>query len=364
MNPSPFSEVLKYVLTDEDRKTKSEEMSAKVLERQQLKLKAKRVAESYSSTIKLADQEIEDIAALLEAGSEMRPVDCEWRPDWLTKEMVAIRLDTFEEFRRRAMTPGERQRDLYDYEPETLPTPASEEAATEQASEEDSGTPIKKEFSKEEIERIGGFYCADKISYGKPVKLCYVEDSPFVIVGIGAGHVSVDAWPALPIANVNIEETFYYSDAPEPFTYQNLKVNCGSAKKPDWWVLVGPEITFTIKPDVEAEDLNDAPEDPDEVAVARHSMENGEHVFAETDDFTAHRCDECAMIEGGHTPTCSKRVGALTFENYLAYAQANYTRNHKSFARKMELTRAHDADVRDWLARQKPKAKEATANAD
>lgn len=122
------------------------------------------------------------------------------------------------------------------------------------------------------------------------------------------------------------------------FSYEGVKINCGTKKNPQWWVMVGPKAKlFTV--DYAAAYPNDEIEAP---------------VDAEgnvADDFTAPICDECKRIEGGHTRECSKS-GALTFDDYLAYARAHYKTNHQSHARKMELTRLNDDEIRAWKLEQ------------
>lgn len=70
------------------------------------------------------------------------------------------------------------------------------------------------------------------------------------------------------------------------------------------------------------------------------------------DDFTASRCDKCGRIDGGHTPDCPNNPDSLRFEDYLAYAEAHYKSNHKSHARKMELSKHMDDKVRAWKIEQ------------
>jgi hypothetical protein len=204
------------------------------------------------------------------------------------------------------------------------------------AEEDDGGTPFPTEYSEAEIERIKGFYCADKIAAGKPVKICYVLEEPHIITGYDS--TSVTAWPVLPIENVGEDGVFEYKDAPEPFTYHSMKVNCGSAKKRDWWVMVGPEIKFYV--DYSA----NYPNDEIEAAVDSEG--------AVADDFTAPRCDECKRTDGAHTKECSKNPMRLTPSDYLAYAQAHYKTNHQSHARKMSLTGMMDDQIRAWKQQQ------------
>lgn len=70
------------------------------------------------------------------------------------------------------------------------------------------------------------------------------------------------------------------------------------------------------------------------------------------DDFTADRCDECKMIEGGHQPGCPNNPNSLHFKDYLAYAEAKKFKNPNSIARKMSITKLKDADIRAWKQQQ------------
>ncbi|MGH8529335.1 MAG: hypothetical protein ACRETN_05760 [Nevskiales bacterium] len=76
----------------------------------------------------------------------------------------------------------------------------------------------------------------------------------------------------------------------------------------------------------------------------------------EEDNFTAQRCEEsgCGRIDGGHAPTC-KHAGALAYPAYLRYAEAIGIKNPKSAARKWELRREYDKEVRAWLAAEQEK---------
>jgi hypothetical protein len=211
-----------------------------------------------------------------------------------------------------------------------------------QADEDDGGTPFPAEYSQADINLMADYYAAQEIAEEKRVRICYVDHQPHVITaGAGSGDAknwaSVKAWPILPLENVGEENAKTYKQASDeyykriedggphkPLDYTGVKVNCGSKKNPIWWVMVGPEMTFTVK--------QEAPK---------------------ADDFTAERCDECGRIDGAHTQECSKS-NELTFDDYLDYARAHYKRNWSSYARKMELRRdpEMDAKVREWKSQQ------------
>ncbi len=94
------------------------------------------------------------------------------------------------------------------------------------------------------------------------------------------------------------------------------------------------------------------------LAEVREVLQIGPPVQTDqADDFTAERCDECGRIDGAHTPECPKS-NALRFEDYLAYAKARYKSNHQSHARKMDLTKMNDEQVREWKQQQAGNGKE------
>jgi hypothetical protein len=64
----------------------------------------------------------------------------------------------------------------------------------------------------------------------------------------------------------------------------------------------------------------------------------------EEDFFTAPRCEKCGRIDGAHTADC----GAIPYETYLNFAKAKGLSNPKAAARKMELKRDRDDEVRAW----------------
>jgi hypothetical protein len=134
-----FDEMLEVVLTTEEKNDRSAKMSKTILERMRLKNEAKRTAESFSSKIKLLDQEIEGEACILEDGKEFRKVPCKEAIAFNGIEVEVIRTDTWEIVRTRAMTAEERQEDLF-------PTPVE---ATEPGTEESQAN-AEKFFGQDE----------------------------------------------------------------------------------------------------------------------------------------------------------------------------------------------------------------------
>jgi hypothetical protein len=250
-----------------------------------------------------------------------------------------------------------------------------EELVDDQADEDHGGTPFQSEYPQAEIDRMAESCAVWEIDNEKPVKICYVLDQPHVITGRepskdAENWVSVSAWQVLPLGNVgegnartireaNAEYEKQF-DEPEsdykPLSYKGVKINCGSKKKPDWWVIVGSEQRFTV--DYSA----NYPDDEIEAAVDSDG--------AVTDDFTAERCDECGRIDGAHTKDCPKNPDRLTFEDYLGYCKTQYKTNAATYARRMELNRdpGQDEFVREWKQRQqagsKPEPEKKSNDAD
>jgi len=118
------------------------------------------------------------------------------------------------------------------------------------------GTPFPTEFSQDEINRMAEYCAAGAIGEKNgTVKICYVEGQPFVITGTvsqGLKYLEVCAQPILPLENCGDRKVVTYSERVKSGVrgegfYQDMKINCGSVKKPKWWVMVGPQMTFRPK---------------------------------------------------------------------------------------------------------------------
>lgn len=68
------------------------------------------------------------------------------------------------------------------------------------------------------------------------------------------------------------------------------------------------------------------------------------------DDFTAPICDECHRIDGAHSDTCGQCPDALTFEDYLDFAQNGCSgiKDPKSQARKWQISKEQDGTIIHW----------------
>lgn len=211
-----------------------------------------------------------------------------------------------------------------------------------------AGTPVETVLSQAELDRVRNYCCPQKIAEGKPIPLCKINGNFYVITGGTssgrAGAISVDAWPAVPLTAFGEENARTYQDASNarrdqedesvdaPF-YEGVKVNCGTKRKPDWRVMVGPEIVFT------ADYAADYPDDEIETAVD------------DDNEFTAARCEECGRIDGAHTEGCE--TGApISKAIYLAFLRAEGCKAPMKTYREISVSGERDAEIRVWIAAQ------------
>jgi hypothetical protein len=84
------------------------------------------------------------------------------------------------------------------------------------------------------------------------------------------------------------------------------------------------------------------------------------------DEFTAEQCEECKRIDGAHTAECSKG-GAIEFSTYLAFVKAHDLKPFNTNARKLQLSKERDAEVKAWMEQEKsvpPDASEVNAGSE
>jgi hypothetical protein len=126
--------------------------------------------------------------------------------------------------------------------------PLVPEAAKASQAKPGQGTPISTKLGQAELNRICALNCCMKISEEQPVKLCHINKQPYIITGSAGsgarGNFCAYARPALPIEVYGADKAHAYSEH-EGTGYEGVKVNVGSKNKPQWWVMTGPEITFT-----------------------------------------------------------------------------------------------------------------------
>jgi hypothetical protein len=508
-----FDEILEVLLSDQEKAAKSEQLSKLIIERRMLKAEAKRQAENFASKIKISDQEIENLASVIDDGREFRTVTCKEQFTESGIEIEIIRTDTGEIVRTRALTTEERQEDLFpDLQKKTdelieamdgliqkqeadknaanvaeffghcecghqkkhhseegqcltligeidpiacdcagyaVSQPTTEEQQA--TDEEDRATEADREkLSREAIARWRrdpeqgpdpglNCICGDPLSdhtesggcmlaacdcqqfqeqqvaatansdgpQGTPtqtarmvteidalakldqsgavalqsqkIKRAYVDGNPYLVTGhSGTPERAVDevyAWPVLPWEIAGSHEGGQFSVLPNGDDYYRVRFNCGSKKKPELWVVVGPRVVLTVEQTkasavIEEDFCTDYPDDDIEAIVAADPCVSCTHDWIEhknngqgcarcncasfsdtADDFTAPRCTECGRIEGAHAETCSQS-SKFTYATYLSFARAQKLKNPMSHARKMELTRSRDDEVRAWLESQ------------
>lgn len=156
---------------------------------------------------------------------------------------------------------------------EGTPVQSEELKGTAWAEEEKPG-PM--ELPQAEINRIAALNNCGRLGENKPLKLAYINGQPFLVTGaMGSGDAKnyqrVWAWVVKPLSDVGDENARDYQDAYreysdrlqrsikdravtyQPLSYQNVKIKVGTEKKFAWWVMCGPEVTFTSEDDIEAE---------------------------------------------------------------------------------------------------------------
>lgn len=125
------------------------------------------------------------------------------------------------------------------------------------------GTPTRTERTQAELDEWAKHNSVMKIaeqSHG--VQRVYIDGNPYVVTGHMSAKNGVEkVWASsvLPIANYGAERAMTYQEATrrnsekkplKALSYVGIKVNCGSAKKPDYWVIVNDKLEFTVaKPD-------------------------------------------------------------------------------------------------------------------
>lgn len=72
----------------------------------------KHAVSRYGNALKEAQEKLGKLIKVCETGQEVKPVTCEWRPDFLAGVRRLIRIDTFEEVDVRTLTESERQTQL------------------------------------------------------------------------------------------------------------------------------------------------------------------------------------------------------------------------------------------------------------
>jgi len=261
-----YYEALEVILTEGEKREISEKQTERILERLRLKSDAKRQAENFASKIKLIDQEIENAAFLLDNGKEFREVECDWREDWYAKEKYLLRLDTFEEVRRRPMSPEERQARLF------------ENPSGHDGSEPPKSTELTTEDSQANIAKF--FDGAEKLQD------IIREDDETATVEVVTEADEYDA--LLDRAEAELEAE--------------------SAAKPDWQTrpldyedYLAYALSTGIKnPASHAQKWNVTGEKEADVRFFLRDQEEGG-----TDTFTADKCMECKALDGAHAINCT-----------------------------------------------------------
>ena len=113
-----FSEKLPCELMPSERASKSDELAREVKRNGELEAQKKLLVARFGKDIKASDQRIAELAEEVRTGIEYREVQCSERVGYPANVVEMIwRHDTGEVFRKRPLSPDEKQADLFDDHP-------------------------------------------------------------------------------------------------------------------------------------------------------------------------------------------------------------------------------------------------------
>lgn len=282
-NHQQTERTLQVELTPDELLEKGRELSTAIIERLRIKNKAKYIAEGFTAEIKLFEQQIETLGMLVSEGKEFQKVKCVETVTASGIEVETTRLDTGEFVSIRPMTAEERQENLFDNTPEILldtedshektseslrnaaaflgvPAKDFRTEETESLIEEATaqGTPMRTVLTQGEMDRLARYFNFNQVREYLPLTIQYIDGAPLIpITGetSPAGNwANIVAWHVLPakIAGAGIA----YADDGE---YLNVRVNAGTKSSPKHWVMVGPEIRFTVATDTNSNLFGELP---------------------------------------------------------------------------------------------------------
>jgi hypothetical protein len=362
MKPKTFTELLPVPLTEEDRAKLAVQYDNYVEELEQLEAEKR----NLPKRIETVKEDLFRIAQRRRTGTKQVNVQCEEQPDYDQGNVRIVRLDTGETIRERIMSDEDRQSALFEnpagHDGSEVVREVIEEIIEELTPDHTDigGTPVNTVRTRAELTEWAK---EERSLAAAKVKRIYVDGNPYVVVSVYEEEKTglvVAACSTLPIENANgldletaEERAAHCASEQLNFFYTGLKVNCGSDKKPDWWVLLNEETIFTEAPfesTVETPQPFEpiaAPEEPNPLthkldyqvnyalhsrtgaanrwAILRHMPENGsqDSVFLKA----------CAMELSGHawlsiagddcTWAISKKDGRIKF--YTGTAQAKGT---------------------------------------
>lgn len=369
-----FDEMLETLLTVEEKNERGKKMSATIIERRKLKDEAKRQAESFSSKIKLLDQQIEAEAVVIEDGIEWRKVRCTERLTASILEVEVVRCDTGEVIRTRPIRPEERQEDLFPANNQAVDDDQAVAESTENAAaflgvNTETGAPDdlppKNDYAARGANE-NGVYVEDDTQKAITFRsgIDYVEFTPIQDRVDGLWRVArrmqfCNAYSSYP-CTVKSPASFTKIEAIKCEAIKTIQYLDGiKGKATETIQSLGKGIKGKTTESIQSADrIKGENEQRIEKLIKAIAYEDitKKEVSADTTslDYPASQCAECAQIDGGHFEACSKR-SLISFTTYLEYAKAQGLKNPNSHARKMELSRSRDAEVLDWIAEKQGK---------
>ncbi len=112
METKPTKEYLRYTFTEDEKKGLSGDLVNCIRKKTGLENELKTIGQQYKADIQAQESSIQSLTNKLDAGYEMRTVDCEWRYVFELGQKNLWRLDTGELIRTDIITQDETQGQL------------------------------------------------------------------------------------------------------------------------------------------------------------------------------------------------------------------------------------------------------------
>ena len=109
-------ETLPVALAPEELQAKATIAARKMAEREQVLEERQTALAGFKERVSALDTEVRELMRHVREGAVDQEVRVEHTMDWKSNSVVTVRLDTGEEVRRRAMTPEERQGNLFRFD--------------------------------------------------------------------------------------------------------------------------------------------------------------------------------------------------------------------------------------------------------
>ena len=109
METKQTKEYLRYTFSEDEKKGLSVDLVNCIRKKTGLENELKTISQQYKADVQGQESMIQSVTNKLDAGYEMRTVDCEWRYDFEVGEKSLWRMDTGEMVRQDKITQDEAQ---------------------------------------------------------------------------------------------------------------------------------------------------------------------------------------------------------------------------------------------------------------